>query len=690
MHGCVANCKLYISLYVGFARWKARHRRLNDDIMKKTLTILMWIFTAALVAGAAVSCDSDDDNTAEGEAMILSMRFDDDRVVTQPVVIEGDPRIKFMVAPGTEDLVFTPTIKLSEGATVTPASGASVDFSSPVIYTVTSPGGKSVIYKVTCVRVVGVETAIEEMIIDNAEGVVEGDVIYNGTNIDFFARTDVTEAELKALKLRFKLASETSTIAPEPADAGEPDFSKVRTFQYRVTAENPDIYTVYTVICNVVINDDARIMKFGVGDAAQYLESEPVITNKDDGNSLVAIRFKKTAPSGKITFSPEITLAPNATVSPASGEEIEMTYGTPVLYTVTAQDGVTQRVYEVTAGRELDTGADIIDITFEDDDTGLIEGMATVGENNDNIELYIREDATAEELAAAVFNVVGSPNATVTPDASNPETITIGATFRYTVTSEDGTASNTFSVTCWKRHYYDFEDWESVKSGSHNYWRTGKWHNANAGTVLTKVMGKYEFDDFPTIRSENSHSGSYAASLSTYYLPKGGGMYPYVVAGNMFLGWFNFTFADLKNPLKCTKFGTPVDYKPLRVRGYYKYKPGETFYNSGTVVDGAQDACALSAVFFETGADTTFYLDGTNVATSAAILASAQMTSGKNMTEYEQFELVLDYNNPNGLIYDPLKKYKLAVIFSSSKDGADFKGADRSELLVDDVEILFE
>lgn len=42
------------------------------------------------------------------------------------------------VANGTDETDLTPTLTVSEGATVAPASGAAQDFSSPVTYTVTA------------------------------------------------------------------------------------------------------------------------------------------------------------------------------------------------------------------------------------------------------------------------------------------------------------------------------------------------------------------------------------------------------------------------------------------------------------------------------------------------------------------------------------------------------------------------
>ena len=52
------------------------------------------------------------------------------------------------------------------------------------------------------------------------------------------------------------------------------------------------------------------------------------------------------------------------------------------------------------------------------------------------------------------------------------------------------------------------------------------------------------------------------------------------------------------------------------------------------------------------------------------------------------FELKLEYKKDKE--YDPNKKYKFAVIFSASKDGAAYNAAVGSRLLIDDVTIVNE
>jgi hypothetical protein len=49
----------------------------------------------------------------------------------------------------------------------------------------------------------------------------------------------------------------------------------------------------------------------------------------------------------------------------------------------------------------------------------------------------------------------------------------------------------------------------------------------------------------------------------------------------------------------------------------------------------------------------------------------------------------VDFKFKDGKNFDPAKKYKLAVVCSSSKDGDKFSGAPGSVLYVDDLEVTF-
>lgn len=78
-------------------------------------------------------------------------------------------------------------------------------------------------------------------------------------------------------------------------------------------------------------------------------------------------------------------------------------------------------------------------------------------------------------------------------------------------------------------------------------------------------------------------------------------------------------------------------------------------------------------------------MHGGNIYTAENIVASAIFNS-KDQQTYTPFSLKLTYHKE----YDATKKYKFAVIFSASKDGANYEAAVGSKLFVDNVSIISE
>ena len=86
------------------------------------------------------------------------------------------------------------------------------------------------------------------------------------------------------------------------------------------------------------------------------------------------------------------------------------------------------------------------------------------------------------------------------------------------------------------------------------------------------------------------------------------------------------------------------------------------------------------------------YLDGTNSLTSDRIVLLAQLKEGRETDEWTRFSI--PFKAVGGRSVDPEKlrqgKYSLAIIMSSSKDGAAFNGAVGSTLYVDELKLFSE
>lgn len=92
---------------------------------------------------------------ADNEKSLLSFVIDG----REGLINEVAKTVQVYMPEGTDVTHLVPIIEVSEGATVSPASGESQDFTSPVAYTVTAPNGTTAIYTVTVIVEDGSVTA---------------------------------------------------------------------------------------------------------------------------------------------------------------------------------------------------------------------------------------------------------------------------------------------------------------------------------------------------------------------------------------------------------------------------------------------------------------------------------------------------------------------------------------------------
>lgn len=176
---------------------------------------------------------------------------------------------------------------------------------------------------------------------------------------------------------------------------------------------------------------------------------------------------------------------------------------------------------------------------------------------------------------------------------------------------------------------------------------------------------------------------------------------PGVTAGTLFLGEFK---VDIFNTLKSTHFGIAYGKKPKTFKVSYKFTPGDTFYktvqkdsldekgkkveyNTTEVVSNEKDECSITAYLYEVK-DFAETLDGTNINKDKSVILKAELPNGAEQTSYK--DEVIEFKSTGNGTYDPSKKYKLAIVCSSSKRGDEFMGAHGSKLWVKHLEIVSE
>lgn len=328
---------------------------------------------------------------------------------------------------------------------------------------------------------------------------------------------------------------------------------------------------------------------------------------------------------------------------------------------------------------------------------------------NEKVTLIVKKGT---DLTALAPRFTLTPGATVTPESGSTLNFTNPQT--YIVTSEDKKWQKSYRVevtaSAITTNRYHFENarfysdafskekyqifYETDQYGKENM----TWASGNPGFALTGIKGDYKI--YPTYQSEDGYKGTKCLGLTTRKTGTLGNIVDMpLAAGNLFIGTFDVSNAR-SNALTATRFGAQFEYVPTYLKGYYKYKAGETFYVVDTSVSsklkpvpGQKDIFDIYAVFYESTQSLPM-LDGTNILDEATetILAVARIDDAKETDEWTEFYIPFVFRE--GKKVDPVKladgKYSLAIVFASSIRGNYFEGAPGSTLLIDEVELGYE
>ena len=260
----------------------------------------------------------------------------------------------------------------------------------------------------------------------------------------------------------------------------------------------------------------------------------------------------------------------------------------------------------------------------------------------------------------------------------------------FKVTSEDGAFSAIYTIRLWQTEMPFTYDFETLSSD--NPYHKFTEDNPSSGTIIRRLelaSGNPGFeltkmakapDGYPTVQVNGGVDGGKCVKLETKDTGSFGSMAKmYIAAGNLFIGSFEVGQALSGNAMKATHFGFPFFYYPLRLEGWYKYKAGPTFSSKGKPVEGRKDECDIYGVLYETD-DNVQFLDGSTSLNSPNIVALARNIKELPETDiWKQFNFKFEPQNGKSIDPDKLGKgiYKLAIVFSSSVDGAKFEGADK-------------
>jgi hypothetical protein len=297
-----------------------------------------------------------------------------------------------------------------------------------------------------------------------------------------------------------------------------------------------------------------------------------------------------------------------------------------------------------------------------------------------------------------------SKGATITPPLG--EAVNLN-TVEYVVTSENGQSSKTYTFNLAQEYtgdtvFFPFEGWKITGDGYYAL-KDADWSSGNAGVSLGLPMLNRDKipENYPSQMLASGKKGN-AVKLETKL---GGGFFLINVpvwAGNFFLGNFNVSKA-LSSTLEATEFGRSYKRKPRCIQGYYKYREGSGRYtDNGVDVDRA-DSCSIYAVFYradEGSGNAT--LTAYDVNTSPRILARADLPDGSQTDGDEFHEFAIEFGEYTDEPDFENRRYKLAIVFSSSARGgtpkydeagrptktAVYAGKAGSTLIVDEVKVI--
>jgi len=298
--------------------------------MKNLLSI---IFLSLFLGGLTflLSCKDDDEPAPvlSTETDFLTFSF------VEQIRIDGDGTnhtIDVEVLNGTDLTALTPTFTLSAGATSSPATGTSGDYSSPVTITVTAEDGITVQDWVVTVTEAAVSTETDILTFSFTEQIDPADIDATNHRVDVDV---VNGTDLTSLIPTYTVSPGATVVGPASGVAG--DFSVERTII--LTAQDGTTTQEWKVLVTETApggSTHTDILSFSfpeqIGDAVIDATNHTVDVEVVIGTALTAL-------------TPTFTLSSGATSSPVSGTSGN--YSSAVTIAVTAEDGITTQDWTV-------------------------------------------------------------------------------------------------------------------------------------------------------------------------------------------------------------------------------------------------------------------------------------------------------------------------------------------------------
>lgn len=341
---------------------------------------------------------------------------------------------------------------------------------------------------------------------------------------------------------------------------------------------------------------------------------------------------------------------------------------------------------------------------------------------NDHVTFSVKAGTDRTALAPR-FTLTEGASLTALVDGKEVEANGITRNFTspqtYTTHSEDGAWGKDYNVSFsypipieeMSFEHYDldgsqrYQVWYEVDPTDEQNPRRDYWANGNSGYAILGIAKKS--DAFPTVSIDVGVKGNGVklTTLNTGSYGKLVGM-P-IAAGSIFLGSFHTEYA-MSYPRLATHFGLQlVVRKPLRLEGFYKYTAGETFTDKDkNVCPERHDTADIYAVIYEASGHYTEYknrqlidsvatfapLQGDNILSDPRIVMMARIDNPGEPQDWTKFSEVFKLLPGKTFSEEILANngYAIAVVATSSRQGAYFEGAIGSTLYIDELRIVWE
>ncbi|MBS2210761.1 PCMD domain-containing protein [Carboxylicivirga mesophila] len=262
------------------------------------------------------------------------------------------------------------------------------------------------------------------------------------------------------------------------------------------------------------------------------------------------------------------------------------------------------------------------------------------------------------------------------------------------VTSEDGT------IYGWRIRAFVASTTPQLDNGNLNLWyktasqyyepgldaKSTIWGTGNRGTQILNKLA--------TIPNDLGNDNLAAKMITLDNGTLAGTFGAPISAGSLFTGVFNPDKIDPANPQAAIEFGTPFTGRPDKLRFTFSYNPGEENKDKkGNILDYG-DACDIYALL--------------EIRQGGKIqrLATAWFRSDEMHDDFSPLEIPFVYGDldnsypgfmmpvEHGFVSQDSATFVLPThitfVASSSFDGANFAGAIGSELIIDDIEMVYE